>query len=265
VSGDGSFVPPLSVAPPRTLRQTLPVAVETGAFSTELLLSNRESVPLALQVFYQESLGTPIPTLQAFTSVTLQPGEQRFIPHIMAAILGAPPAVDSAGSIAIQTPSGASVSYVAGGRTTTPAPGGGSYGTFTFATPLDRGAATEAWVYGLKQDGLTRSNVGLVEVPTFWGAGPSDGEPSLILTVDVFDADSGSLAGTLGPFKLGFRNLAWKQLNSVLGVFGVRNGYARIRRTSGFANFLVYGVVNDGAVPGQGTGDGSFIAMTPTK
>ncbi|MGZ5430879.1 MAG: hypothetical protein ACXWEX_05715, partial [Thermoanaerobaculia bacterium] len=182
---------------------------------------------------------------------------------IVSAIQGAPPAADSAGSIAIQTPSGAAASYVAGGRTTTPAPGGGTYGTFAFATSLEHGAATEAWVYGLKQDGLLRSNLGLTPVPGFFAeAQPSDIPTPLILFVDVFDADAGTMAGTLGPLNLGARSLGWTQVNSILGVFGLRNGYARIRRTLGGANFLAYGVVNDGAVPGQGTGDGSYVAMT---
>ena len=265
VTGDGAFVPPLAVNPLGSQVQFLPVAVETGAFSTEVLLTNRENTPLTLELIYHESLGS-FPTFLPFKSVTLQPGEQRFIPHIVSAIEGAPPAADSAGSIAIQTPSGAAASYVAGGRTTTPAPGGGTYGTFAFAAPLERGAATETWVYGLKQDGLSRSNLGLTPMPAFFAeAQPSDNPTPLILFVDVFDADAGTMAGTLGPLNLGARSLGWTQVNSILGVFGLRNGYARIRRTSGNPNFLAYGVVNDGAVPGQGTGDGSYLAMTSAK
>ena len=102
-------------------------------------------------------------------------------------------------------------------------------------------------------------------MPTFFGAGPANVEPSLVLFVDVFNADTGTMAGTLGPFDLGYRSLAWTQVNSILGGFGVKNGYVRIRRTSGFANFLVYGVVNDGAVPGQGTGDGSYLGLASAK
>ena len=40
----------------------------------------------------------------------------------------------------------------------------------------------------------------------------------------------------------------------------------RVRAPAGnFYPFLVYGVVNDGAVPGLGTGDGSYLAMAPAK
>ena len=262
VTGDGSFISPRDVRPPGTNRQTLPVAVETSAFSTEVVLTNRENAPLILQLAYHESLGQS-PTFLWYASVTLQPGEQRFIPHILSWIEGTPPTADSAGSIAIETPSGAAASYVAGARTTTSAPGGGSFGTFAFAVPFDRGAATEAWIYGLKQDGLSRSNLGLTPVPSFFSQPqPSDNPPPLLLFVDVFDADTATMAGTLGPFNLFARGLFWTQVNSILGTFGVRNGYARIRRTSGNPNFLAYGVVNDGAVPGQGTGDGSYVAMT---
>jgi hypothetical protein len=84
------------------------------------------------------------------------------------------------------------------------------------------------------------------------------------MTVDFFDGDSGLFRGTtVVPLQL---RGDWQQVNSALSSFGIRNGYVRIRAPAGNNQpFLVYGVVNDGAVPGQGTGDGSYLAMTSVK
>jgi hypothetical protein len=35
----------------------------------------------------------------------------------------------------------------------------------------------------------------------------------------------------------------------------------RVRRTAGAAYWIAYAVVNDGAGPGQRTGDGAFVPM----
>ena len=57
---------------------------------------------------------------------------------------------------------------------------------------------------------------------------------------------------------------AFRQLNAplvpVAGVFGV-TGWARVTRTSGEGPFLAYGVRNDGLLPGQGSGDATWLPM----
>ncbi len=55
---------------------------------------------------------------------------------------------------------------------------------------------------------------------------------------------------------------AWMQLNGFLSKWKVENGYVRVERVDGTAPFLAYAVVNDGSVPGKGTGDGSFVEMS---
>jgi hypothetical protein len=82
------------------------------------------------------------------------------------------------------------------------------------------------------------------------------------LAVDVFDGETGHLAGTVAV-SLNRTAPDWKQTNAILLPFGLRNGYARIRfsGTRGLP-FLAYGVVNDGAAPGTGTSDGSYIPMS---
>ncbi len=46
----------------------------------------------------------------------------------------------------------------------------------------------------------------------------------------------------------------------MLQAFGVANGYVHVVKLSGNDHFLVYGVVNDGGAPGEGTSDGSYVA-----
>ncbi len=52
----------------------------------------------------------------------------------------------------------------------------------------------------------------------------------------------------------------WYQLNSLLANYasGTRQGYVQIRKISGNNPFLAYGVINDGAAPGQRSGDGAY-------
>ncbi len=42
------------------------------------------------------------------------------------------------------------------------------------------------------------------------------------------------------------------------------NGWVRVRRLSGTAPWVAYAVVNDGAGPGERTGDGAYVPMVAT-
>jgi len=50
-------------------------------------------------------------------------------------------------------------------------------------------------------------------------------------------------------------------MNAVVSSFGLKNGYAHVVRETGTGGFVAYGVVNDGAAPGAGTSDGSYVPM----
>ncbi|HMM36978.1 MAG TPA: hypothetical protein PKA62_19915, partial [Thermoanaerobaculia bacterium] len=56
---------------------------------------------------------------------------------------------------------------------------------------------------------------------------------------------------------------AWMQINGALSKWKVAQGYVKVERIGGTAPFLAYAVVNDGGVPGAGTGDGSYVEMIP--
>ncbi len=248
VTGDGAFVAPMPVGR-TTDALTLPVAVHTSAFTTELVLTNAGATAIRL-------------SFQGFSTdkdAILQPREQRFIPDVLS-YLGS-----AASATALQISSnGSAREFYASARTFSSTPVGGTFGVAYAAIARSEAPVTEAWVYGLKQDGLARSNLALsvVEPPT---AFPSDEiPPPSPMSLDYFDGDSGLLRGTsIVPLQL---RGDWQQVNAALSAFGIRNGYVRVRAPAGnFQPFLVYGVVNDGAVPGQGTGDGSYLAMTSVK
>jgi len=229
LTADGAFVAPVS-AGRKTDRLTLPVAVHTGAFTTDLCLTNADSAPVRL-------------SFQGFSTdrdALLQAGEQRFIPDVLA-YLGA-----SASATGLQISlNGGAAAFHASARTFSFATGGGTFGVAYAAAPAGA-AAYAACIYGLKQDGLTRSNVAIVPL----------GSAPLQVMWGIEDGDTGRAASVEGVLAT---ITGWTQFNSVLSEVGVRNGFFCLGAS---APFFAYGVVNDGAVPGAGTGDGSYVPMT---
>jgi glucose/arabinose dehydrogenase len=250
LTADGAFVAPVP-AGRKTDRLLLPVAVHTGAFTTELCLTNAGETPSQLSM--RDS--------KAFVrTVTLQAGEQQFIPDVLTYI----------GSSASATPlqissNGGVAAFHASARTFSAAAKGGTYGVAYAAIPPSEGEFLETWVYGMKQDGLSRSNLAFGTAdPPF--VGPSGPPPSIPLSLDLFNGDTGLQAGSLTVTLTGAYLPDWAQLNSPLSGFGIRNGYVRVRAAAGnIQSFFAYGVVNDGGVPGQGTGDGSYLGMLGVK
>jgi hypothetical protein len=55
------------------------------------------------------------------------------------------------------------------------------------------------------------------------------------------------------------------QFDRILATFapGMTQGCALVTRTSGANPFLAYAVLNDGAQPGQRSGDGAYVASVP--
>lgn len=247
-TGDGAFVAPVA-AGRKSDRLMLPVAVHTGAFTTELCLTNAGTTT----VHYSFPGG-----IVANGDFFLLPGQQAFIPDVLASTGLSP----SARPLQISSNSGAAA-FHASARTFSTSPLGGTFGVAYPAITPSQAAVSETWVYGLKQDGLSRSNLafGIADPPIGSSGGPS----TLSLSMDFFDGDTGLFKGTRA-ITLDASFADWKQLNSPLSDLGIRNGYVRIRANAGNADpFFAYGIVNDGAVPGQGTGDGSYLGMASAK
>jgi len=115
------------------------------------------------------------------------------------------------------------------------------------------GALGEAIVYGLRADATSRSNVAVIH------AG-QDGSGSIGLDLPVLSGDPGG-AAIGSPIAVTLAPGQWEQVSGILGAVNVRNGWVRIRRTSGSAPWIAYGVVNDGGSPGERTGDGAYVPM----
>ena len=81
--------------------------------------------------------------------------------------------------------------------------------------------------------------------------------------IELFDGETGAKVHTIESFSVTTRQ--WKQIGSILSQYapGTRQGYARVLRVGGNRPFITYAVLNDGATPGERTGDGAFIASAP--
>jgi len=261
-TNDGSFVPAVRVtgADPN---QVLPVLVESDSFQSELVLANPTDQPMQVSMTLTLSLGSFLPSAIPTLVLTLAPHEQQIIPTVLQDFrqmgLGIEPAAPGqtiVGTLAVAfAPSGgAPASGFVGARTASPAPGGGGYGLFYTGVPTVGQAQAEAWVYGLEQDPASRSNLAVLN------AGP-DATP-ITVRVDVFATNIGTLVGGMNVM---LPAGGWSQINTILAPFGLAQGYVRITRTAGTNRFVAYGVVNDGATPGSGTSDGSYVAMTVVR
>ena len=255
-TNDGSYLAAESGALPAEPR-LLPVIVENAAFQTELTLTNPLSFPQTATLTYVESAS---PGSGAGGSVTLNfaAGEQKIVPEAIdflrrnGAVIG-PKGPTYAGALSVTfLNAGARSSGFAGARTAAPVggTGPGEYGLFYPGVGPSDAAVFEAWVYGLQQNAANRSNLAVSNL--------GDASDAIEVRVDVYDGGTGLLAGSTSPAPLAPGG--WTQLNAVLQSFGVANGYAHVVKLSGNSRFLVYGVVNDGATPGQGTSDGSYVA-----
>ncbi len=252
ITNDGAFLLPQA----RTDEAAFVPAVETSSFVTELIIRSGDSSisPGAMRLTYSESLR---PGLGAGGEVVLtpEPFEHRIVGALEAlrqagAAIGPHGGGDYGGTLEVQARGGAWVQA----RTLTPSPAGGRFGLFTPPVPLSRAAADRAAVYGLVSDGETRSNVALLHL-----GGEQD--PPLTLQVQVMDGAAFGLPRG-DPITVTLAPLEWRQLNGILRSAGVTEGWVEISRVSGSSPWYAYGVVNDGAFPGERTGDGAYVQPT---
>lgn len=261
VNSDGSFVPPVpeDLLAGRT-GLTLPVVVETSAYSTELILANWSASQKTLRFTYvAEAIQAPGST--ASFSVTLKPGEQSIVPNFLQVLrerrIAGVESVGPAymGALFATVVGGDGRGIFMGARTSTPG-GGGRYGLFYVATPYGMASTTGTWVFGLRQDAISRTNLALVNT------GETDGTPD-IFNIELFDGDTGLKVNTIEGVTL--KSKGWMQIGTILAHYarGTTQGYARVTRTGGSNPFIAYAVINDGSRPGERTGDGAFVSSSP--
>ena len=257
ISSDGSFLFPLTLEEAQaSAGLTVPVIVETGAFTTELTLTNLSGSPRNLELeLVAEGVRTPDRT--ARFQLRLEPGQQRILPGLVDWLHRK--GVEGigwggvAGPLFVWAEEGDLAGIVIGARTiSVGADGGRRYGVFLPAVPEARAFRRTAWVDALQQDEENRSNLALVNTGTV------DGSDS-VFHLDLYDGDTGRWVRTVR--EIGVPPRGWLQINSLLLNHApkTRQGYVRIRQAAGSNPFLAYGVVNDGARPGQRSGDGAYL------
>ena len=263
-NSDGSFVFPVSAGSLEgAMGQTLPALVESGAFTTELTLTNFSDQPkLVMFSATHERIETPDNTA-GFGPLPMLPGQQLIIPHALAYArqnLGLNVPMGLVVPLIASPVSGDLSGVVIGARVVAQAdtqdPSKGQYGVFFTAVPRGQGFTGSAWVDGLQQNEENRSNLALINT------GEVD-DQDIVFEIDIYDGETATLSKTVTmgeEDKLVVPAKGFKQIDQVLKhAPGATQGYIRIRRVSGANPFLAYGVVNDGGAPGQRTGDGAYI------
>jgi hypothetical protein len=260
-NSDGSFVAPI---PENALAGraglTLPVIVETSSFSSELILANWSATRKTLLFsFVADSIHAA--GNSANFVMNLDPGQQSIIPNFVQflrdqGVVGIGPRGPAyVGPLFATVQGGNADGVFLGARTAAPG-GNGQYGLFYTAVPYGMSATTGAWLYGLQQNAENRTNLALVNT------GEVDGS-SDVFNIDIFDGSTGLRANTIEGVTLKARG--WIQIGSILAQYAsnVTHAYVRVTRTLGANPFITYAIINDGAQPGQRTGDGAYILSSP--
>jgi len=255
ITNDGSFIPAFS----DTLggsKLTVPVLVETSAFESELILTNRGQYATTFTLRYFESL-SPAKGPGGMTTIDVAARQQKIIPQAIDFLrskgvsIGARGEAGYAGSLQVQGSGFFLESIFAGARTSSLSPAGGEFGVFYPAIGSSQEFSDLAFVLGLKADVNNRSNVATIHTGAE-GSGP------ITLEFQVLDGSEGGMA-VGSPLSVTLNPGDWVQPSRFFASGNVPNGYVRIRRTAGTAPWYAYGVINDGGQPGQRTGDGSYV------
>ena len=256
ITSDGSFLAPTPSPSGWTgVFSWLPAVLETGSYSTEVVLTNLSQESRTLELSYTaDAIQTADKTSRA--TIDLNAGQQLIIPNFVQylrerGVTGVEARGQHyAGQLQVRMDSG--LDLFVGARTSTEG-AEGRYGVFYTGIPFFS-SRNSAWIYGLQQDSETRSNLALLtlgeSVDNFFDIELFDGETGLrVITIEGVAVPPGG----------------WKQLGSVLENYapGTSQGYARVKRKVGYLFFDTYAVINDGGQPGERTGDGAFIASSP--
>lgn len=256
-TNDGSYLTAAAV-PGSASTLTVPVLVETPAFRSELVLANATDQATTFAVAYVESLN-PGSGAGGTLLVPLRAREQRIIPEAIDFLranrvaVGPKGAASYGGSLTVTVPPLGVAGAFAGARTAASSPAGGQFGLFTPSLDPQQQAFTVAYLYGLRADAENRTNVAVVNA-----GNESDGP--VLLQLQACDGDAGG-APRGEPLSVVLQPGQWAQPDGFFRSSGVANGWVKVTRMSGEAPWIAYAVVNDGASPGQRTGDGAYVPM----
>jgi hypothetical protein len=260
VNSDGSYVAPQLASTSSITGLTLPVIVQTTSFLSELVLTNFSSQARNISFSFVSDSVTTADKTARFT-INVPAGRQQIIQDIFAymrsnSVAGIGAAGTTITGALFATATGGDISgVVVGARTSASGVGvGGRFGLFYTAVPYGQASSSSAWLFGLQQNTENRSNLAIVNTGE---AGSSDDT----FVVDLYDGATGAKLKSLDPITL--KAQRWVQIGTILNnAPGTSQGYAEVRRTSGTNPFITYAVINDGAGPGQRTGDGAYIGSS---
>jgi hypothetical protein len=252
VNSDGSFIQPVTRAALHGF-WVLPVIVETGPYSSELVVTNL--LAHRAQMFFTQVANGIFTTLPV--SINIDPGQQVIVPDLVE-YLGIPkPFV---GTLLVADCTSADSCYgdepgIWLGVRTFSAAGGTRYGVSYSAVPDGNWSRSDAWLYDLQQDKDNRTNLALV----------NKGGDSAEFKIEIFDGSSGQKVNSIDGITL--ESFQWTQIGSILAQSGLHTsqGYAHVTSTSGSNSFVTYAVINNGGQPGTGTGDGAFITSSQSN
>ena len=263
-NSDGSFVLP-TIVPENPvyldgrMEESATVIVETGSFNSELTVTNlgySDGDNILNFSFVSDQIQTADHTAEF--NLTLEKGEQRIVSNIVGELrrqevegIG-PRGRAHIGTLFID-PIQEGHRVVISVRTGSPDGRGGQYGVSYNAIKLRSAFRDSAWICGLQQNAENRSNLALVNT------GVVD-ENDIVFEIDIYDGVTGNLVNTVRKVTVPARR--WHQIDAILAKHapGTTQGYVQIRTVSGKNSFLAYAVINDGAAPGQRSGDGAYLA-----
>ena len=160
VSSDGSFVPAVPESAAFNTDWVVPSAVQTARYATEFVATNPGVDPVTLQV--------TLVTTGTVLEETLAPGATFYVPDFFAELrnrgLPGAPAAGAAVVSPLYLRASGFPQVFAGIRVSSGVSGGPSYGVFEPATSQDPLDAYSAVVPDLRQDGLTRTNLGILNL-----------------------------------------------------------------------------------------------------
>ena len=260
-SSDGSFIAPVPDGVSSASGLTIPVVVESATFGSELALTNESAVTRIVRLALVAD-GIQASESTAAVNVTLRSQEQLILPNLVqwmrqrgAAGLGST-AQPYIGALFLTVPGGDVAGIYASARTSTRGESGGQYGVSYSAIPFGTSVLPSVWIHGLQQNAENRSNLGLLNT------GEADGSSSTF-RIELYDGEIGQKVATVEGLQVAPRRLL--QISSLFERYApaTHQGYLRVIRISGVNPFIAYSVINDGASPGQRTGDGAFLSSSP--
>ena len=248
VTNDGSFLAPIDGC---GATAAFP-AVETFGFTTELTLIQQGYQGTTFQLNYVES-ASPGMGAGGGANESSDAFSQTIYPNVFNLLRDSYVRVGPFGAAGY---SGVlSVNPLFGGlameRVLSPSPAGGAFGVALPGACLTNAATDRAAIYGLVANDTNRSNVAVFSL-----------EGSVNLRVDVHDGLAGGVVRG-APMTISLGPLEWRQVNGILRSAGVAEGWVEITSESAAGLWFAYGVVNDGAYPGERTGDGAYVPGIP--